>query len=63
MKSKDIIKIKDIDNVAVAVHDMSAGTEVLPGLVLLDDIPQAHKIALTDIPAGREIIRYGVVLG
>lgn len=32
MKSKYIIKIKDIDNVAVAIHDLEAGTEVLPGL-------------------------------
>ena len=63
MKSKYIIRIKDIDNVAVAIHDLEAGTEVLPGLKLLDDIPQAHKIVLTDIPAGGEIIRYGVVLG
>lgn len=63
MKSKYIIKIKDIDNVAVAVHDLEAGTEVFPGLTLMNDIPQAHKIALTDIPAGGEIIRYGVVLG
>ncbi len=42
---------------------MRKGTEVLPELTLLDDIPQAHKIALEDIPAGGEIIRYGVVLG
>ena len=27
------------------------------------DIPQAHKIALCDIPEGGKIIRYGVVLG
>ena len=63
MKSKYIIKIKDIDNVAVAIHDLETGTEVLPGFKLLDDIPQAHKIALTDIPADGEVIRYGVVLG
>lgn len=63
MKSKYIIKIKDMDNVAVAIHDLAAGTEVLPELTLLDDIPQAHKIALTDIPAGSGIVRYGVILG
>ena len=58
-----VIKIKDADNVAVAVTDTPAGTEVLPGVVTLRDIPQAHKIALCDIPADGEIIRYGVVLG
>ena len=58
-----VIRIKEADNVAVAVQDTPAGTEVLPGLVARQDIPQAHKIALTDIPAGGEIVRYGVVLG
>ena len=59
----NVVQIKDVDNVAVAVRDLPAGTEVRPGLTARDDIPQAHKIALTDIPKGREIIRYGVVLG
>ena len=58
-----VIRIKEADNVAVAVHDLPAGAQVLPGLIALDPIPQAHKIALTDIPAGGEIVRYGVVLG
>ena len=58
-----VIKVKEKDNVAIAVHDLSVGTEVLPGVVSLQPIPQAHKIALTDIPKGGEIIRYGVVLG
>lgn len=57
------IQIKENDNVAVAVHDLEAGVEIAPGLRTRDPIPQAHKIALTDIPAGGEIIRYGVVLG
>ena len=25
--------------------------------------PRAHKVALTDIPAGSPVIRYGVILG
>ena len=58
-----VIRIKEADNVAVAVHDLPAGAQVLPGLIALDPIPQAHKISLTDIPAGGEIVRYGVVLG
>ena len=57
------VKIKDQDNVVVAVQDLKAGTEIMEGLVTNQDIPQAHKIALCDIPAGVEIIRYGVVLG
>ena len=33
------------------------------GVTARQDIPQAHKIALCDIPKDGEIIRYGVVLG
>ena len=63
MNSPLVIKVTDKDNVAIAVHDTPAGTEVLPGVVTRQNIPQAHKIALTDIPKGGDIIRYGVVLG
>ena len=58
-----IIQVSPRDNVAVAVQDLAAGTEVWPGLFTREAIPQAHKIALTPIPEGGEIIRYGVVLG
>ena len=57
------VKIKDQDNVAIAVKDIKAGTVISEDLTALEDIPQAHKIALCDIPRGGEIIRYGVVLG
>ena len=57
------IKIKDEDNVAITVDKVLAGAEVMPGVVASQDIPQGHKIALCDIPAGGEIVRYGVVLG
>ncbi|MBR0150707.1 MAG: galactarate dehydratase [Synergistaceae bacterium] len=60
---RDYVKLTDRDNVAVVTHDTPKGTEIMPGLTLLDDIPQAHKFALTDIPKDGEIIRYGVVLG
>lgn len=60
---RTVIRIKEADNVAVAVRDIAAGERPLPGLTALDPIPQAHKIALTDIPAGGKIIRYGVTLG
>lgn len=58
-----VIQLTERDNVAVAVHDLPAGVEVQPGVVTREPIPQAHKIALREIPAGGEIIRYGVVLG
>lgn len=57
------IQINEKDNVVIAVQEIKQGTELLPGIVTLSDIPQGHKIALQDIPANGEIIRYGVVLG
>ncbi len=57
------IKINEHDNVAIAIHDIPKGTEVLPGVVTAEDIPQAHKIALTECPKGTEVYRYGVLLG
>ena len=63
MAKRKYVKIKDQDNVVVVVQDTAKGTEIMEGLVANQDIPQAHKVALTDIPAGGEIIRYGVVLG
>lgn len=57
------IRLRPQDNVAVAVHDLAAGTSIENGVVTREAIPQAHKIALSDIPAGGGIIRYGVALG
>lgn len=63
MSSPLYIKISDKDNVAIAVNDIPAGTPVMEGVAARQDIPQAHKIALGDIPKGGEIIRYGVEIG
>ena len=62
MAERLTIQIKDNDNVVVAVHDLPAGTKTESGVVTRDPIPQAHKIALVDIPAGGEVIRYGVAM-
>ena len=51
MSSPLYIKISDKDNVAIAVNDIPAGTLVMDGVRARQDIPQAHKIALCDIPA------------
>src|SRR6202020_3279713 len=32
------------------------------GLTLLDDVPEAHKVALVDMPAGAPILRYGAII-
>ena len=57
------VQIKPEDNVAIAVKELPKGTEIMPGVITLSDIPQAHKIALTNIPKDGAVIRYGVTLG
>ena len=63
MGKRNYVKIKDQDNVVVVVQDTPKGTKIMEDLTANQDIPQAHKVALKEIPAGGEIIRYGVVLG
>ena len=63
MEQRLTIRVHPRDNVAVAVTDLPAGTATESGAVTREPIPQAHKIALEDISAGGEVIRYGVVLG
>ncbi len=58
-----IIKINENDNVAIALFDIKKGSAVNESIIALDDIPQAHKIALSDIEKGGEIRRYGVIIG
>ena len=57
------IRMDARDNVAVALRDLRRGEAALPGVRAAADIPQAHKLALQDIPKGAEVVRYGVVLG
>lgn len=58
------IKVDPSDNVAVVVNagGLPAGTAFGP-FVLLDDVPQAHKVALEDLVEGAAIRRYGQVIG
>ena len=57
------IKINEKDTVAIALRDLRKGEKVEGDVILLEDIPQAHKIALCDREKGAPVIRYGVVLG
>ncbi len=53
------------DNVAIVANDggLEAGTVFADGLRLVDRVPQGHKVALVDIPAGGPVRRYDVVIG
>ncbi len=59
------IRMHASDNVAIVANDggLPAGTALLSGLLLLDKVPQGHKVALTDIAAGAAVIRYGIAIG
>ena len=56
------IRIHPADTVGVALTPLSKGARVL-GAVLLEDIPQGHKFALTPIPMGADVIKYGLPIG
>ena len=63
---KNYIKIHPQDNVAVALCPLAGNTVVSledQQITLLEDIPQGHKFALTDIPAGSRIFKYGNPIG
>lgn len=63
MQAEKCIRMDPRDNVAIMLHDVAAGTEIFPGVIAQQDIPQAHKAALCRIPKGGAVIRYGVTLG
>jgi len=59
------IRMHDNDNVAIVVNDggLPAGTVFPDGLVLKDQVPQGHKVALRPIAQGEAILRYKVAIG
>lgn len=54
------------DNVVVALRNLDPGEEVnakgVEGFPVSEEIPASHKVALRDIPAGEEIIKYGEIV-
>ncbi|QHJ70115.1 galactarate dehydratase [Planococcus halotolerans] len=59
------LKMNPLDNTAIIVNTggLKEGVQFSCGLTLTQRIPQGHKVALTDIPAGEEVLRYGEVIG
>lgn len=60
-------QINQKDNVIVALKDFSCGETITLAdntvLIVNDTIPAGHKIAITPIPAGSSIIKYGHPIG
>ena len=60
------------DVVGVAVQDIEPG-QGIPGKIqsngqplrldVVDPVPLGHKIALRDLPAGEQVIKYGIAIG
>ena len=59
------VQVDPSDNVAIVVNagGLPAGTRFDSGLVLVEAVPEAHKVALADIPPGAPVMRYGSVIG
>ncbi len=59
------IRMNDRDNVEIVANNggLPSGTALQSGLILRDMVPQGHKVALIDLPAGAAVLRYGIPIG
>lgn len=59
------IRAHPLDTVATVVNEggLPAGAVFDSGLTLIEDVAEAHKVALVDVAAGDPILRYGSVIG
>lgn len=60
-----VIKTNPNDNVAIVANPtgLKRGAIILNSIVLEENIPMGHKVALQSLNAGDEVIRYGQVIG
>jgi len=66
-KAANMIVLGENDNVGVALRDIEAGDTACDvegrEVVVREAIPQAHKLALSEIAEGTHIIRMGIPVG
>jgi altronate dehydratase small subunit len=67
---RDALVIKRQDNVATAIRDIPSGKEISVGVEdenmtvrANQDIPFGHKLAIRQIQSGKDILKYGTVIG
>ena len=64
---QNFLKIHNNDNVIVALQTLPCGTEVVledgRAVIAKEEIPAGHKMAIWDIPAGCEVVKYGYRIG
>ncbi|MCP9746390.1 galactarate dehydratase [Lacihabitans sp. CS3-21] len=60
-----VIKTNPNDNVAIVANPtgLKRGAIILNSIVLEEDIPMGHKVALKSFNEGEKIIRYGEIIG
>jgi galactarate dehydratase len=59
-----VIRLSDADNVGVARSDITPGQTLGPtGVIARQPIPRGHKVAIKDIAAGSEVVKYGQPIG
>ena len=59
-------KISPLDNVAIVVNDggLPPSTHIEEyQLILVDHVPQGHKVLLKSLKQGEAIVRYGEIIG
>ncbi|MEM7231926.1 MAG: UxaA family hydrolase, partial [Planctomycetota bacterium] len=57
------ITLHPTDNIAIALHDLSAGAELTGGVLTRQPIARGLKVALRPIGEGEVILRYGERIG
>ncbi len=60
--SQPAIRLAPSDNVAVALRDLSVG-EAIMGVTVAGPVARGHKMALEPIAPGKNVIRYGQIIG
>jgi len=63
---KNIIQINELDNIVVALKDVSEGEVISIGtkeVTLKEEVKRGHKIAIKDITLGGDIVKYGFPIG
>jgi altronate hydrolase len=60
----DLLQMAADDNIAIALRDLSPGEHIDSfGVAITEPVRSGHKIALTDIAEGEQVLRYGQVIG
>ncbi len=61
-KLPPVLQVHPADTVAVALRPLAAG-EAVAGVRAASPVPQGHKLALVDLPAGAMVTKYGQPIG